>query len=314
MWIEIFKTGTWTDSNGVVRHWTEEDLEKIVARYDPRRHEAPVVIGHPTHDAPAWGWVEKLRRDGGVLLAKLRDLVPEFVDWVKKGLYKKRSISLYPDFTLRHVGFLGAMPPAVKGLRNVRFEEGGGGLSVEIPFEGEPIVRDDEESAGKSDFGDAVEGLERRLREKEEEAAAAAQRVRAVEEARRSAEARLAEAERRLRRMEFVQYLGRETVAGRLTPRQREVVLEILDALEGRDFSESGRRDAAGLLRELVSTLPAQVEFGEVAKVGAAAPVDDAAAKRAELVAEYMDKHEGVTWREAVLAVSREHPELFREV
>lgn len=123
MLIEIFKAGTHTDSAGNTRAWTEKDLDAIADKYNPDHHEAPVVIGHPKDNAPAFGWVEGLERKGSVLYAQLKDLVPEFVEAVKKGLYKKRSISLYPDMTLRHVGFLGAMPPAVKGLADVAFSE-----------------------------------------------------------------------------------------------------------------------------------------------------------------------------------------------
>jgi TolA-binding protein len=122
-WFEIFKAGTHTDSAGQTRTWTEADLDTIVSRYDPGDHEAPVVIGHPKDNSPAWGWIEELKREGNTLYAKAKDLVPEFVEMVKKGLFKKRSISLYPDLTLRHVGFLGAMPPAVKGLADVAFAE-----------------------------------------------------------------------------------------------------------------------------------------------------------------------------------------------
>lgn len=124
MKIQIFKTGKHTDSAGIEREWTSADLDKIAASYNPSTHEAPVVIGHPKDNAPAYGWVEKVWREGETLWAGLKDLVPEFVDLVKQGLFKKRSISLYPDLTLRHVGFLGAMPPAVKGLADVAFEAG----------------------------------------------------------------------------------------------------------------------------------------------------------------------------------------------
>ena len=123
MRVEIFKTGTHTDSAGNTRTWTEKDLDTIVSKYNPAEHEAPVVIGHPVDNAPAYGWVEKLERRGQSLWAKIKPTVQEFVDWVKAGLYKKVSISLYPDLRLRHVGFLGAMPPAVKGLTPVQFSD-----------------------------------------------------------------------------------------------------------------------------------------------------------------------------------------------
>ena len=122
MWIEVFRAGTHTDSAGNTKTWSNEDLDQIVSKYnDQDEHEAPLVIGHPKDNSPAYGWVEKLKRKGDKLLANVKPTVDEFVDWVKKGLYKKISISLYSDHTLRHIGFLGGMPPAVKGLEAVQF-------------------------------------------------------------------------------------------------------------------------------------------------------------------------------------------------
>ncbi len=125
MRIAVFRTGRHTDSKGNERQWTEADLDRIAAGYDPKSHEAPVVIGHPKENAPAYGWVKGLEREGDMLYAHVEPTVPEFQGWLKAGLFKKRSISLYPDMTLRHVGFLGAMPPAVKGLPDFAFAENG---------------------------------------------------------------------------------------------------------------------------------------------------------------------------------------------
>ena len=124
-WIQVFRTGKHIDASGQEKEWGKGDLDRIVNSYNPQGHEAPVVIGHPEENAPAYGWVEALKREGEVLYAKLKNLVPEFVDMVKRGLFKKRSISLYPDLTLRHIGFLGAMPPAIKGLADIKFRERG---------------------------------------------------------------------------------------------------------------------------------------------------------------------------------------------
>jgi len=122
-WIQVFRTGKHIDASGQEKEWGKGDLDRIVNSYNPQGHEAPVVIGHPEENAPAYGWVEALKREGEVLYAKLKNLVPEFVDMVKRGLFKKRSISLYPDLKLRHIGFLGASPPAIKGLEDVEFRE-----------------------------------------------------------------------------------------------------------------------------------------------------------------------------------------------
>jgi len=123
-WFEIFKAGEQTDSKGNVRNWTKADLDNMVAKYDPQNHEAPIVIGHPKDNSPAYGWIESVKRVGDKLLAFPKQVVPEFAEMVNNGMFKKRSISLYPDGTIRHVGFLGAVPPAVKGLADVQFSEG----------------------------------------------------------------------------------------------------------------------------------------------------------------------------------------------
>ena len=118
-WIETFKTGTHTDNQGQNRTVTAADLDRMVTNYNSAHHEAPLVIGHPKNNAPAYGWVEALKRIGKTLYFKARQVVPEFAEMVKSGLFKKRSVSIYPDGTLKHIGFLGAMPPAVKGLRDI---------------------------------------------------------------------------------------------------------------------------------------------------------------------------------------------------
>jgi len=157
-WIEIFRIGGHTDSAGFTRDWTLKDLEKIASSYNPQEHEAPIVIGHPETDSPAYGWIEALKVEGEKLLAKPGQLVEQFKDWVKKGLYKKVSIALYPDLTLRHVGFLGAVPPAVKGLENVRFQERGKVTICFSDFEWKGGV----EMSNVKDFG---KELERRIKE-----------------------------------------------------------------------------------------------------------------------------------------------------
>lgn len=125
-WIEIFRGGKQADSNGV-EHDGDELIDRAVKTFDASEHEPPVVIGHPQDNAPAYGWVEGLKTtiNNGIkiLLMKARDVVPEFEEMVKKGLFKKRSASFYRDGRLRHVGFLGAAPPAVKGLADLKFED-----------------------------------------------------------------------------------------------------------------------------------------------------------------------------------------------
>lgn len=122
-WIEIFKTGEHTDSKGRKRTWTTADLDKMVSMYNPADHEAPAVIGHPKDNHPAYGWASELKRVGEKLMAKFKQVVPEFASMVESGMFKKRSIRVLPDGSLGHVGFLGAVSPAVKGLKDIEFAQ-----------------------------------------------------------------------------------------------------------------------------------------------------------------------------------------------
>jgi hypothetical protein len=117
-WIEIFRAGEY----GQKGRFTEADINRIVANYDPKRREAPAVIGHPDTDAPAYGWVSDLRRQGQVLLARLKQVSPELEEMLKAGAFKKRSAAFYTNpLSLRHIGFLGAAAPHVKGLSDISF-------------------------------------------------------------------------------------------------------------------------------------------------------------------------------------------------
>jgi hypothetical protein len=129
--INIFKAGKHTSSNGVSMDFTESMLQACVDAYDPSVHEAPIVVGHPKEDSPAYGWIGKLNFTEGDVDAEPTQVDPEFAELVAAGRFKKVSASFYlPDspsnpkpgvLYLRHVGFLGAQPPAIKGLKTASF-------------------------------------------------------------------------------------------------------------------------------------------------------------------------------------------------
>lgn len=116
-WIAIARTGTFQDSEGRNQTFNAADLDAIAANYDPARLEAPLVFGHPKDSAPAYGWVTGLKRDGQKLFARLASVPGAVRELVGKGRYRYVSMSLTPDRkSLRHVGLLGAVPPAIDGL------------------------------------------------------------------------------------------------------------------------------------------------------------------------------------------------------
>ena len=131
--LHIFKPGRQTAMNGLTLEFSESDLAASAAAYDPAKHEAPIVIGHPKHDDPAYGWVKSLATADDGLQAEPHQVDAAFAELVEAGRYKKISASFYlPDapnnpvpgvYYLRHVGFLGAQPPAVKGLKAAEFAD-----------------------------------------------------------------------------------------------------------------------------------------------------------------------------------------------
>lgn len=125
-WFDVARPGTWHGSLGgesAAVEVTAEDLAQMAADYSPEEtQEAPVTLDHQ-HWGPAHGRVSQLRIRGGILQARLSQLSAELRKGLKTGAYRSRSIEMYkPHSTtgrayLAALSFLGAQPPAVKGLR-----------------------------------------------------------------------------------------------------------------------------------------------------------------------------------------------------
>ena len=118
-WIDVCRTGTWRDASNREVEVTEAMLDGYVAAH-ASQDPVPAVVGHPSTDAPAYGWVSGLRRAGDRLQAKFRDFMPEFRAAVEAGRYTGRSVAI-ANGQLRHVGFLGGRAPAVPGLAPTQF-------------------------------------------------------------------------------------------------------------------------------------------------------------------------------------------------
>jgi transcriptional regulator with XRE-family HTH domain len=142
--LHIFRAGRHTAMSGQNLEFSEAQVRAIAAAYDPALHEAPIVIGHPRADAPAYGWVKSLRAEGAGLFAEPDQVEPAFAEMVSAGRFKKISASFYPpkaaanpapgSYYLKHVGFLGAQPPAIKGLKPAEFAEDGEAVTLELDF------------------------------------------------------------------------------------------------------------------------------------------------------------------------------------
>jgi hypothetical protein len=137
--LHIFRAGTHIDgASGKPVTLTAADIVASAAAYDPIKHEAPIVIGHPDDTAPAYGWAKSLTASGENLNAEPQQVNPAFAELFNAGSYKKISSSFYaPDaannpvpgvWYLRHIGVLGAVPPAVKGLQQASFSDKAAGV------------------------------------------------------------------------------------------------------------------------------------------------------------------------------------------
>lgn len=143
--IEVFRPGTFKPMAGDPIAFSGEDLSAITASYDADAHPAPIVVGHPTTDAPAFGWIEEIRYDGESerLIATVGDVEPAFAEAVRARRYRKVSIALFSptapanpkpgSYYPKHLGFLGAAAPAVPGLKPVNFA-GSAEKTLEIEF------------------------------------------------------------------------------------------------------------------------------------------------------------------------------------
>lgn len=237
-WVEVFKIGTHTDSKGITRTWSKQDLDAIVSNYNENNEEAPVVIGHPTVDAPAFGWVEKIKRENDRLLVKFKKIIPEFVRWVDDGLYRKISVAINPDNSLRHVGFLGATPPAVKGLQH-SFGNGESYFTYENTI---TALKDGIIPSYAEHEGSEFASLQRDYNG-------------------------LISQNRRLETRSFVLNLCRE---GKINPAYSQILEDILcqfEAAPSNMFSD-GSENPGAQLREFLSSLSPRCTFGELATTG----------------------------------------------
>ncbi|MEZ0317145.1 MAG: hypothetical protein ACAH10_09645 [Methylophilaceae bacterium] len=119
--------------SGKVIEFTEAMLEASAKAYNPSLHEAPLVVGHPKLDAPAYGWAESASYADGTLMIEPHQVDADFAEMVNTGKFKKKSASFYPPehpsnpvpgvYYIRHIGFLGAQAPSIKGLKDAAFAE-----------------------------------------------------------------------------------------------------------------------------------------------------------------------------------------------
>lgn len=247
-WIEIARTGTFTDSAGRPQTFTEQDLDAIARAYDPDRRDAPLVFGHPKSDAaPAFGWAEKLKSEGGKLFATFAHVPGEVRELVAKKHYRHVSMSLMPDrVNLRHVALLGAAQPAIDGLRAVELNDGGDAITVDFA---EAATNEGEQRMTPEELQRQIGQLQAELAALKTENASLKKKADAHKEDKDKADAAKNEAEQKAEKAsaDFAAYKGKiETErrearvsalvqAGKVKPAEKAGVLDFAAKLAGQD-------------------------------------------------------------------------------
>lgn len=344
-WIEIFRAGDYTKMGK--RKITVPELQRIADGYDPSYHEAPVVVGHPTMDGPAYAWISELRVDGDTLLAKEKQVDPAFAELRNSGRFKKRSAAFYQDadgnpIGLRHVGWLGAQPPVVKGLREASFGDSTHNFE-EYEFEEESMAGENEKSVPeqiKAFFAEMFGGKpgtqgatfsESEVKRVASEAVAAAtapltNKIAKLESDLATQKSQFSEQQKSLAGSEARQRvdaaISRLKAAGSWVPAFDRMGLPAFFAELSRDnaTAEYGEGDqkktetaldfAVRFMEGLGKIVPSGTIYGGARSQGASTTSKDdplTAATR-----EYMKTNKDVTFGEAMIRVAAEHPELER--
>lgn len=302
--LAIFRAGTHTSVDGRTHTFSADDLATMAASYSQDVSPAPIVIGHPKLDAPAYGWAKRLVVDGDTLYAEPDQVEPQFAEMANAGRFKTISASLYLPGTpgnptpgkpyLRHIGFLGAAAPAIKGLQHASFADGGEAAEFAMPVaesgnaltEALRVLRRllDREAAEPELFPAGTAFAEpsatphqepKMPTEKNDNAAQAAdfaereQQLTTRETEIKAREAKLAEAETKARRTECAEFADALVADGKLLPRHKAPVVELLLALPADQPLEFAEGDTtvskapAEVLRGLLSDLPKQIDYAE---------------------------------------------------
>jgi hypothetical protein len=283
--IEIFRAGRHTDDSGTVHNFSQADVSGMVAAYDPALREAPLTIGHPKDNLPAYGWVRGLAVNAaGNLVMDTHQVAPQFADMVAAKAFKKRSASFYPPghannpkpdaWYLRHVAFLGAQPPAIAGLADfadtgaegaVSFSEGDAPPATDsLVTTPTPEIQMDKDLQAQLDAANA--------KQRETDAALAAANQTAL--AATAQLAQFAEKAKQDRTAGFVSFADAQIKAGVLLPKDKDAAVAVLNALADAQpvsFAEGGATKtvpAAAWLQGFIAAAKSVVSFGEHAAGG----------------------------------------------
>lgn len=309
--IQIFKTGHHTSEDG--RQWSfpADVVQQLVDNYDPAAFAAPLVVGHPALDAPAYGQVARLVLNGDTVEMEPAHVEPQFAALVNAKRFPNVSASFFPpehpsnpkpgQWYLRHVGFLGAAAPAIPGLKPASFNGSAEGV-VTLAFSASPapvLTPQEENPVPKPEQHPPAVDFAAKQAELDQQAAALAAR-----------EKHLAEKEAAARQAEVASFAASLVDDGKLLPAEQPAVEALLNTLATQEQPVSfaaadGQvsKPAAQLLRDFLTGLPARVDFAE----HSAPASDNAAPASFSAPAGYSVSKDRMELHSRILAYQKQH-------
>ena len=280
--LHLFRAGTYTDMHGTRVTLSAADVAASAAAYDPALHQAPIVVGHPKDNSPAFGWLSTLSAQGDDLEGEPVEVDPDFAAAVRAGRYKTRSASFWPPthpgnpkpgvWYVRHVGFLGGAAPAVRGLRgaDLAAAHDDGIVTLDLAADAaltRPCTIEDHPMPDPT-LDLAVR--ESALTDRETELAKAAQQIATREAALAAREAAAAAQAEALRRTEIAAFCDRLAGEARIRPADAPALVTLLATLPeepAAEFAEAGETPTppAAFLRRFLAALPPMVELSDLA-------------------------------------------------
>lgn len=279
--LHLARIGTFTDMHGQDVSLTPELLEQLAASYDPALYKAPLVIGHPKTNSPAFGWLETLEAKPEGLFGAPINVDPAFAEAVTSGRYPQRSLSFWPAGHpgsptpgkpyVRHLGVLGAVPPAIPGLRGADLSDPDAGITS-VDFSADPITPPEEPPMTDPDpvaLAAQVADL-----------AAQAEALTARETALLAREAEIAAHAEGIRRAEAVAFCDSLANKAQIRPADIPALAELMLRLDADEpapcfaaATDPQQATAPGAwLRSWLSGMPPLVELSEVATHGRSGP------------------------------------------
>ncbi len=319
-YFEVFKAGNYPQGK-----FTKAEVEELAKNYDPSFCEAPITLDHE-QKGPAYGWVENLKEEGGVLKATFKDLSDDLKEFVNQGKYKKISIEIYRELEgkkpyLKAVSFLGASIPQVKGMKAVEFKDGESDTYI---FE--TVIEDSEEDEDTEVLKATINDLTKQVADFKEKAKKnteikdlksqvkdlSIQLAKFKDDAAGKDELakELKDIKDNLRTKDFNEFIDKQIETGTLTPAQKDAVFSILCDLDNvKKFDDAS--NSIEDFKTLITAMPKQIEFSEVAtKKKSTTKVDeekyaDADEESVEIYkqAKALAKKENISFKDALLKI-----------